>query len=110
VTDIDIGLSQVSAGLAHDFARAEVHDIAARLSGSEIRDNLTLVPADFNPAQSYGQTRGAIESDFECRYVSWLLQRHRGNISAAAREARMDRKHLHDLAKKHGLRKPTSKD
>jgi len=69
---------------------------------------MTLVPADFNPAQSYGQTRGAIESEFERRYVSWLLERHHGNISAAAREARMDRKHLHDLAKKHGLRKPAN--
>jgi hypothetical protein len=36
--------------------------------------------------------------------VSWLLERHGGNISAAAREARMDRKHLYDLARKHGLR------
>jgi hypothetical protein len=25
-------------------------------------------------------------------------------VSAAAREAKMDRKHLHDMAKKHGLR------
>jgi len=58
----------------------------------------------FDPAMSYGQTRAAFEADFEQRYVSWLLQRHSGNISAAAREARMDRKHLHDLAKKHGLR------
>ena len=34
----------------------------------------------------------------------WLLERHDGNISAAAREAKMDRKHLYDLARKHGLR------
>lgn len=58
----------------------------------------------FDPAKSYGQTRATFETEFEQRYVSWLLSRHSGNISAAAREARMDRKHLHDLAKKHGLR------
>jgi DNA-binding NtrC family response regulator len=58
----------------------------------------------FDPSKSYGQTRAQFESDFEQRYVAWLLVRHSGNISAAAREARMDRKHLHDLAKKHGLR------
>ena len=47
---------------------------------------------------------GAVEGDFEKSYVSWLLGRHKGNISAAAREARMARKHLYDLARKHGLR------
>jgi ActR/RegA family two-component response regulator len=36
--------------------------------------------------------------------VSWLLERHDGNISAAARAAEMDRKHLHKLAQKHGLK------
>jgi DNA-binding NtrC family response regulator len=60
--------------------------------------------ASFEPTKSYGQTRSEFELDFEKRYVSWLLSRHAGNISAAAREAKMDRKHLHDLAKKHGLR------
>ncbi len=58
----------------------------------------------FSPGQSYRETRAAFEADFEQRYVSWLLGRHKGNISAAAREARMDRKHLYDLARKHGLR------
>ena len=29
-------------------------------------------------------------------------------MSAAAREAKMDRKHLHDMAKKHGLREKDS--
>jgi transcriptional regulator with GAF, ATPase, and Fis domain len=58
----------------------------------------------FDPGQSYRETRAAFETDFEQRYVRWLLERHTGNISAAAREAKMDRKHLYDLARKHGLR------
>jgi transcriptional regulator of acetoin/glycerol metabolism len=33
-----------------------------------------------------------------------LLQRHGGNVSAAARAADVDRRHLHRLLKKHGLR------
>jgi transcriptional regulator with GAF, ATPase, and Fis domain len=60
--------------------------------------------AEFDPARSYRETREIWEGDFERRYVSWLLGRHNGNVSSAAREADMDRKHLHKLAKKHGLR------
>ena len=62
------------------------------------------IPIGFDAAKSYRDIREQFESDFERRYVSWLLDRHAGNISAAAREAKMDRKHLYDLARKHGLR------
>ncbi len=58
----------------------------------------------FEPEKSYRETRAKYDAEFEKRYVKWLLGRHNGNISAAAREAKMDRKHLHDMAKKHGLR------
>ena len=60
----------------------------------------------FEAAKSYRETRAKFDADFERRYVKWLLGRHGGNVSAAAREAKMDRKHLHDMAKKHGLRGP----
>lgn len=83
------------------YDRGEALAVAARLSGVIAGGGLV---AEFDPLNSYRQTRAAFEADFEQRYVSWLLARHSGNISAAAREARMDRKHLHDLAKKHGLR------
>jgi transcriptional regulator with GAF, ATPase, and Fis domain len=62
----------------------------------------------FEPGQSYREVREHFESEFERRYVSWLLERHAGNISAAAREAKMDRKHLYDLARRHGLREGRS--
>jgi DNA-binding NtrC family response regulator len=58
----------------------------------------------FEAGKSYRETRAKYDAEFERRYVKWLLSRHNGNVSAAAREARMDRKHLHDMAKKHGLR------
>jgi transcriptional regulator with GAF, ATPase, and Fis domain len=60
----------------------------------------------FEPGKSYRETRARYEGEFERRYVKWLLARHAGNVSAAARDAKMDRKHLHDMAKKHGLRGP----
>ncbi len=58
----------------------------------------------FEPGKSYRDTRATFEIEFEKRYVRWLLGRHDGNFSAAARDAKMDRKHLHELAKKHGVR------
>jgi len=70
------------------------------VSATSSRDDLA-----FDAAKSYREIRADFEARFEQRYVEWLLDRHRGNISAAAREARMDRKHLYDLARKHGLRK-----
>ena len=53
---------------------------------------------------TYRETRSNFEQEFEQRYVSWLLDKHDGNLSAAARAAKMDRKHLHELARRHGLR------
>ena len=58
----------------------------------------------FESEKSYREIRADFEAEFERRYVAWLLDRHGGNISAAAREAKMDRKHLYDLARKRGLR------
>ena len=58
----------------------------------------------FSPDETYRAARARVETEFERRYVAWLLARHDGNLSAAARAAQMDRKHLHVLARKHGLR------
>ena len=60
--------------------------------------------ARFEPRPKLPRDAQRFDADFERRYVKWLLGRHNGNVSAAAREAKMDRKHLHDLAKKHGMR------
>ena len=59
---------------------------------------------DFEPGLSYREQRARFEEAFEKRYVAWLLERHEGNVSAAAREADMDRKYLYKLAKKHGIK------
>ncbi|MCK6534862.1 MAG: sigma 54-interacting transcriptional regulator [Polyangiaceae bacterium] len=58
----------------------------------------------FEAGESYRDVKTRYETEFEKSFVAWLLERHAGNISAAAREAKMDRKHLYDLARKHGLR------
>jgi DNA-binding NtrC family response regulator len=64
----------------------------------------------FDASKSYRETRAKYDTEFERRYVKWLLSRHAGNVSAAAREAKMDRKHLHDMAKKHNLRGPDQEE
>ncbi len=76
----------------------------ALLANAAPKSAQTAPANDFDPERSYRETREIWETEFERRYVSWLLARHAGNVSSAAREADMDRKHLHKLAKKHGLR------
>lgn len=64
---------------------------------------LKHISSDINWSETYGDNKRNVVVLFEREYVIGLLMRHRGNVSAAAREAQMDRKHLHDLMKKHGL-------
>jgi DNA-binding NtrC family response regulator len=58
----------------------------------------------FGPDQSFGEHKARWIDAFEKQYLSWLMSEHRGNVSRAARTADMDRKHLHRLLKRHGLR------
>jgi transcriptional regulator with GAF, ATPase, and Fis domain len=66
----------------------------------------SIAPAglELDPKQSYRENRARFDAEFERSYVRWLLGRHDGNVSAAAREAGMDRKYLHKLAAKHGVK------
>jgi transcriptional regulator with GAF, ATPase, and Fis domain len=86
--------------MAQATGSRELGGIALPSSGGAAQD----ATFHFEPAKSYRETRAKYDAEFERRYVKWLLGRHGGNVSAAAREAKMDRKHLHDMAKKHGLR------
>ena len=55
------------------------------------------------PDDSFRQAKEAAVARWERRYVASLLARSRGNISGAARTARMDRNHLRELIRKHGV-------
>jgi DNA-binding NtrC family response regulator len=50
---------------------------------------------------TYRDAKERVLAAFEESYVGWLLERHHHNVSAAARDADMDRKHLRRLMKKH---------
>jgi len=117
---LDLGDAAMQGLLAHDWPGnvRELRNVLeravymARASGATELGDVALPTAagesasafSFEPEKSYRETRARFEAEFERRYVKWLLQRHGGNVSAAARDAKMDRKHLHDLAKKHGVR------
>ena len=53
----------------------------------------------------YKEAKEKLVDAFEAGYVRDLMAKHDGNISAAAREAGLSRRHLHELLKKHGLAK-----
>jgi len=89
-----------------DRAARQATEGQLEVIGLDLVSDRSAAAVTFDPSRSYRDTRADVEADFERRYVAWLLSRHSGNISAAAREAHMDRKYLYDLAKKHGLRAP----
>lgn len=55
-------------------------------------------------SESYGQNKARVLAKFEKQYVATVLADAEGNLTVAAKKARMDRKYLTDLAKKHGYR------
>jgi DNA-binding NtrC family response regulator len=52
----------------------------------------------------FKEAKAQVVDQFERQYLQVLLERHGGNLSAAARAAAVDRKHLRELLRKHGLR------
>ncbi len=52
----------------------------------------------------YAEARAQVLEHFERHYLGQLLEKKKGNVSAAARHARMDRTHLTELLQRHQLR------
>ena len=59
---------------------------------------------DGEPLPPYKDQRAAVVREFERAYLGRLMAQAAGNVSAAARIARMDRSHLIDLLHRHGLK------
>jgi len=55
------------------------------------------------PRSNYKKAKKDWIDFFEKKYLSSLLKRHNGNISKAAREARVNRKTIHRMLKRHRL-------
>jgi transcriptional regulator with GAF, ATPase, and Fis domain len=52
---------------------------------------------------SFKAAKGKVVAEFESQYIETLLRQHKNNISLAAREAGIDRKHFKELMRKHGI-------
>ncbi|MDB4946333.1 MAG: Type fimbriae expression regulatory protein PilR [Labilithrix sp.] len=87
--------------LALGKTHLELVDFPPVDAADEMDDILERLPLDEDA--TYRDTRRRFEAAFERRYVKWLLDRFSGNVSGAARAARMDRNHLTELARRHGL-------
>ena len=74
-------------------------DLAIRIDASPIAGEGLAVRSDL----PYAEAKAAVLHDLERRYLADVLARTGGNLSAAARESGIDRKHLRTLARKHGL-------
>ncbi|MBK7865273.1 MAG: sigma 54-dependent Fis family transcriptional regulator [Archangiaceae bacterium] len=61
-------------------------------------------PAAALDERSYKDARADALQAFERAYLGGLIDRAKGNVSEASRLARMDRSHLIELLKKHGLK------
>ena len=65
-------------------------------------DGVTMTAS--GPLPPYKDARAAVVREFEREYLSRLLADAGGNVSQAARAAKMDRSHLIDLLHRHGLK------
>ena len=61
------------------------------------------LPVEFSPEVSFRAAKGRIVERWERAYLAELMRRNDGNISQAARTARMDRNYLRELLARHGI-------
>lgn len=61
------------------------------------------IPVRVDSSRPFKDVKAELVESFEKAYIEDALQRHKGNISAAARESGIDRKHLERLIRKHGI-------
>jgi two-component system response regulator GlrR len=59
--------------------------------------------SNFGEGVSFRAAKESIVTRWERSYLKELLRRNRGVVSRAAREAHMDRNHLRDLLRRHGV-------
>jgi DNA-binding NtrC family response regulator len=61
----------------------------------------------FSESDAYHNARERVVGHFERSYLTWLVHRTNGNMSAAARIANVDRTTLYRLMEKHDIQRTT---
>lgn len=75
-----------------DFIFAEIEH------GEELTERMRV-----DSSLPFKDAKQHIVEEFEKKYIEGLLEEHNHNLSKAAREAKIDRKHLRNLCKKYGI-------
>jgi DNA-binding NtrC family response regulator len=78
-------------------------EVAEEEAAPGSRDSSPAAPVD--PDRPFKEAKDALVSAFEKDYVASLLARTGRNVSRAAREAGIDRKHFERLMRKHGIKR-----
>ncbi|MCH9684865.1 MAG: sigma 54-interacting transcriptional regulator [Deltaproteobacteria bacterium] len=79
---------------------------ATRFDDLRLAVGKTAAPPEALPIAAdrpFSEAKAAIVAQFERQYLAALWSDHDGNLSAAARTAALDRKHLRTLLRKHGI-------
>ncbi len=98
-------MERVSSFVEGDsMGKPQLDFIFAEMSHGEERTERMDVDTDI----PFKDAKQHIVEQFEKEYLAELLQRHNHNLSKAAREAEIDRKHLRNLLKKYGI--PTKEE
>ena len=77
---------------------------AMPFSGSPASWDEPSLDGNDEPIGPYKDVRALVVSEFELSYLKRLMAESNGNVSQAARTAKMDRSHLIDLLRRHQLK------
>ena len=98
--------------LRHDWP-GNVRELRNAIERAALLGTVDLLDASAVPSEravtvddklSFREAKALATARWEHDFIAGLLARHEGNLSAAARAAKMDRTHLRDLARRYGLR------
>lgn len=74
------------------------------------QEEATMRTAAIDSSVPFKEAKQKIVESFEKDYLEDLLKKHKNNVSKAAREAKIDRKHLRNLLIKYGILEASSPD
>ena len=81
-------------------------DDMLRFEAGTLPEPAANAPLNLRTDLPYKEAKGQLVELFEREYVLDLMRRHHNNLSAAAREAKLDRKHLRELVRRHSGHDP----